>query len=183
MLILAAGGGLMVIGIVIAILNTYTEVFEDALKPEPKKKPKKTMDFAKPKDVSDNTPAKKFTDEVMEAYPNLLQVSAQITLGSSCSAQIYINVSTYNQYKANKDRTKKILTDIRERAVKHGSSSACKIDVLYKKEPVLTVPSPKWAKPWFRRSNPKLGKRPLPFRIFFLTICSSVKYRYFDYVN
>ena len=83
MLILAAGGGLVVvIGIVIAILNTYTEVFEDALKPEPKKKPKKTMDFAKPKDVSDNTPAKKFTDEVMEAYPNLLQVSAQITLGS-----------------------------------------------------------------------------------------------------
>ena len=34
MLILAAGGGLVVvIGIVIAILNTYTEVFEDALKP------------------------------------------------------------------------------------------------------------------------------------------------------
>ena len=88
MLILAAGGGLVVvIGIVIAILNTYTEVFEDALKPEPRKKPKKTMDFAKPKDASDNTPAKKFTDEVMEAYPNLLQVSAQITLGSSCSAQ------------------------------------------------------------------------------------------------
>ena len=88
MLILAAGGGLVVvIGIVIAILNTYTEVFEDALKPEPRKKPKKTMDFAKPKDVNDNTPAKKFTDEVMEAYPNLLQVSAQITLGSSCSAQ------------------------------------------------------------------------------------------------
>ena len=103
------------------------------------------MDFAKPKDVSDNSPAKKFTDEVMEAYPNLLQVSAQITLGSSCSAQIYINVSTYNQYKANKDRTKKILTDIRERAVKHGSSPACKVDVLYKKEPVY-------------RAFPKMGQ-------------------------
>ena len=44
MLILAAGGGLVVvIGIVIAILNTYTEVFEDALKPEPKKKPKLSL--------------------------------------------------------------------------------------------------------------------------------------------
>ena len=146
MLILAAGGGLVVgIGIVIAILNTYTEVFEDALKPEPRKKPKKTMDFAKPKDISDNTPAKKFTDEGMEAYPNLLQVSAQITLGSSCSAQIYINVSTYNQYKANKDRTKKILTDIRDRAVKHGSSPTCKVDVLFKKKPVY-------------RAFPKMGQ-------------------------
>lgn len=72
---------MVVIGIVIAILNTYTDVFEDALKPEPRKKPNKTIDAAKPKDDSDNTPAKKFTDEVMGAYPNLLQVSAQITLG------------------------------------------------------------------------------------------------------
>ena len=110
MLILAAGGGLVVvIGIVIAILNTYTEVFEDALKPEPKKKPKKTMDFAKPKDVSDNTPAKKFTDEVMEAYPNLLQVSAQITLGSSCSAQIYINVSPTTSTKRTRTEPRKSL--------------------------------------------------------------------------
>ena len=140
MLILSAGGGLIVvICIVIAILNTYTDVFEDALKPEPRKKPNKTIDAAKPKDDSDNTPAKKFTDEVMGAYPNLLQVSAQITLGSSCSAQLHANVSTYNQYKANKDRTKKILTDIRERAVKHASSPACKIDVLYKKKPVYSA--------------------------------------------
>ena len=121
---------IVIIGIVIAILKTYTDVFEDALKPKPRKKPNKTLDVSKPKDVNDNTPAKKFTDEVMGAYTNLLQVSAQITLGSSCSAQIFINVSTYNQFKANKDRTKKILTDIRERAVKHGSSPACKIDVL-----------------------------------------------------
>ena len=69
MLILAAGGGLVVvIGIVIAILNTYTEVFEDALKSEPRKKPKKTMDFAKPKDVSDNTPAKKFSVFINEHF-------------------------------------------------------------------------------------------------------------------
>ena len=38
MLIISAGGGLIVvICIVIAILNTYTDVFEDALKPEPRK--------------------------------------------------------------------------------------------------------------------------------------------------
>ena len=41
MLILAAEEDWGVIGIVIAILNTYTEVFEDGLKPEPRKKPKK----------------------------------------------------------------------------------------------------------------------------------------------
>ena len=108
MLVLSVGGGLIVIiGIVIAILNTYNDVFEDALKPKPQKKPNKALDVANPKEVNDNTPAKKFTDEVMGAYPNLLQVSAQITLGSSCTAQIFINVSTYNQFKANKDWTKK----------------------------------------------------------------------------
>ena len=140
MLILSAGGGLIVvICIVIAILNTYTDIFEDALMPEPRKKPNKSIDAAKPKDVSDNTPAKKFTDEVMGAYPNFLQVSAQITFGSSCSAQLHVNVSTYNQYKANIDRTKNILTDIRERAIKHASSPACKIDVLYKKKTVYSA--------------------------------------------
>ena len=95
MLVLSEGEGLIsIIRIVIAIMNTYTDVFEDALKPKPRI-PQKKLDVAKPKDVNDNTPAKKFTDEVMGAYPNLLQVSAQITLGSSYSAQIYINVSTY----------------------------------------------------------------------------------------
>lgn len=128
---------MLLVGIVIAILNTYTDVFEETLKPKPRKKPVKSLDYADPKKESEDTPAKLFTAEVMEEYPNLLKVSAQITLGSTCTAQISVSASTYAQYLANVDRTRKILNNIRGLAVKHAHSPGCKIDVIHKQNTVM----------------------------------------------
>jgi len=131
---LIAGGAVMLIAVVIAILNTYTDVFEDTevFKPKPKRKQvESNLKYGHPDKVNDDTPAKEFTDEVMAAYSEFEKVSAQMLLGSECSAQVHINGGTHAKWTANKASGKKALKDIRKRAAKHSKSKRCVVSVVY----------------------------------------------------
>ena len=80
-----AGGVVLLIAVVIAVLNTYTDLFEDSFKPKPKQVAS-NLKYGEPDNVNDDTPAKEFTDEVITAYSEFEKVSAQMLLGSECSA-------------------------------------------------------------------------------------------------
>ena len=90
-----AGGVVLLIAVVIAVLNTYTDLFEDSFKPKPEpKQVVSNLKYGEPDNVNDDTPAKEFTGEVITAYSEFEKVSAQMLLGSECSAQIHINGGT-----------------------------------------------------------------------------------------
>jgi hypothetical protein len=98
-----AGGVVLLIAVVIAVLNTYTDLFEDSFKPKPEpKQVASNLKYGEPDNVNDDTPAKEFTDEVIAAYSEFEKVSAQMLLGSECSAQIHINGGTDAKWRVNK---------------------------------------------------------------------------------
>ena len=135
-----AGGGVLVIAVVIAVLNTYTDVLKDADVFKPKPKPKQVesnLKYGEPDHVNDDTPAKEFTDEVMAAYSEFEKVSAQMLLGSECSAQIHINSGTRAKWQGNKSAASKALKDIRKRAAKHSKSERCVVSVVHQGEAII----------------------------------------------
>ncbi len=121
------GGTVAGIGIVIAILNTYTDVFEDVFKPKPKPV---AINYMEPDEVNDNTPAKKLSDEVRNAYNQIDRVRAEITLGSTCTVQLHVSQGVLSQWTSSEQIVEGILGDVRSRARKHSRSRSCVVDVV-----------------------------------------------------
>ena len=133
-----AGGVVLLIAVVIAVLNTYTDLFEDSFKPKPEpKQVASNLKYGEPDNVNDDTPAKEFTDEVIAAYSEFEKVSAQMLLGSECSAQIHINGGTDAKWRINKASGTKALKDIRKRAAKHSKSQRCVVSVVFNGDVVM----------------------------------------------
>jgi hypothetical protein len=133
-----AGGVVLLIAVVIAVLNTYTDLFEDSFKPKPEpKQVASNLKYGEPDNVNDDTPAKEFTDEVIAAYSEFEKVSAQMLLGSECSAQIHINGGTDAKWRINKASGTKTLKDIRKRAAKHSKSQRCVVSVVFNGDVVM----------------------------------------------
>ncbi len=121
------GGTVAGIGIVIAILNTYTDVFEDVFTPKPKPV---AINYMEPDEVSDETPAKKLSDEVRNAYNQVDRVRAEVTMGSTCTVQMHVSQGVLAQWTSSKQIVEGVLSDVRQRARKHSRSRSCVVDVV-----------------------------------------------------
>lgn len=124
---LVGGGTGLLIAIIIAILNTYTDLFEDVLKPKPKVV---ALNYVEPDEVNDDTPAKKLSDEVRNAYNQVDRVSAQVMLGSTCTVQLHVSRAVLGQWTKSKSVVEGVLEDVRSRGKKHAKSPKCVVDVI-----------------------------------------------------
>lgn len=152
--VLAGAGIVLLVVIVFAILNTYTDLFKDAFKedkpatvveeqPTLKAKPKEgMMDLGREgkgkaaqggsqnQNQEEDTPAQKFVDDVHKEYPELLKVAAQFEQGGSCQAQLLLDAPTLEKWRGNQNRLVRALTGIREKAGTYSESQQCTVDVM-----------------------------------------------------
>lgn len=161
--ILAIAGIILLLVITIAIINTYTDLFKEVFKedkptasveekPINSPKPKDgNMDFGQEKSgkkasggssknnakENENTPAMKFVKEVHKEYPELLKVRADFEQGGKCLALLLTDDNTLTEWRNNRNRLVRSLTNIRDKAGSYSESKKCVVEVMVGKNTLI----------------------------------------------